>query len=50
MVDNLTVDFDGFLLLPSKIHADAINDLQYRRAKMVTMSDLFVKHKHKDYF
>ena len=44
------MNFDGFLLLPSKIHADVINDLQYRGAKMATMSEMVVKHKHQVYF
>ena len=50
VVTNLTVDFYSFLLLPSKIHADAINDLQYCGAKMATMSEMFVKYRHKVYF
>ena len=47
VVTNLTVDFDGFFLPPSKVHADAINDLQYCRGEMATKSEIFVKHGHK---
>ena len=36
--------FCWFLLLLSKVKADAINDLQYRGAKMATNSDMFVKY------
>ena len=36
--------FVGFLLLRSKVKADAINDLQYCEAKRVTNSDMFVKY------
>ena len=50
LANNLTVDFVGFLLLPSKIHADAINDLQYCGAKMAMKSEMFVKYWHKVYF
>ena len=50
VVTNLIVDFVGFLLLPSKIHADAINDMQYCEAKMATKSEMFVKCGHKDNF
>ena len=42
VVSNLTVIFVGFSPLRSKMKADAINDLQYRRANMVTNSDMFV--------
>ena len=35
-----------FLLLPYKIHADVINDLKYRGAKMATKSDMFLKYGH----
>ena len=34
----MTVYFVGFLILPSKLHADAINDLQYCDGKIATMS------------
>ena len=34
----------GFLLLPSKVHVDAINDCQYHKAKMATNSDMYVKY------
>ena len=37
----MTVYFGGFFfILPSKLHADAINDLQYRVGKMATMSEM----------
>ena len=32
-----------FLFLPSKVHADAINDLQYCKGKMATMSEMSLK-------
>ena len=35
------------LILPFKVHADAINDLQYRGGKMATMSDMSLKIGHK---
>ena len=35
--------FIGSLLLPSKVQPDAINDLQYRRARMATKSEMFLK-------
>ena len=35
------VVFVGSLLLPSKVKADAINDLQKGGAKMATESDMF---------
>ena len=41
MVTNLSVYFVYLLLLPSKVHAYAINDLQYRRVKMAKMSETF---------
>ena len=44
LVTNLTVDFVGFLLLLSKIHAYVKNDFQYGGAKMATKSDMFVKY------
>ena len=43
-VTNLTVVFVNLLLLPSKVKADAITDLQYRRAKMDTISNMLVKY------
>ena len=47
---NLNRDFVGILLLPSKIHADARNDLHCRGAKMATKSEMFVKYGLKFYF
>ena len=47
MVTNLTVEFVGILLLPSKVHADDINDLQYLGAKMATKSERMVKYGHR---
>ena len=44
VVTNLTVYFVGFLLLPSKVHADAINDWHYRKAKTATKSEMYVKY------
>ena len=35
-----------FLLLPSKDHADAKNELQFCRAKMSTKSEMLVKDEH----
>ena len=32
----LIVYYVGFLLLPSKVHADALSNLQYRGAKVAT--------------
>ena len=32
-----------FLFLPSKVYADAINNLQYRGGKMATMSEMSLK-------
>ena len=32
-----------FLILPSKVHADAIIDLQYRGGKITTMSEMSLK-------
>ena len=39
----MTVYFVGDLFLPSKVHADAINDLQYSKGKMATMSEMSLK-------
>ena len=50
MVTNLTANFFGFLLLPSKVYADVINGLQYRVAKMQTKSETYAKYGHKIYF
>ena len=36
----------GFLLLPSKVHADIITDWQYRKAKMAKKSEMYVKYGH----
>ena len=36
----------NFSLLPYKVKADAINDLQYCGAKMATKSDVFKKYGH----
>ena len=38
------VYFVGFLLLPYKVHADAINDLQYREAKTAAESEMFLTY------
>ena len=35
-----------FLLLPAKVHADAINDWQYCEAKMPTKSKMYAKYGH----
>ena len=50
MISNLTVVFVCFLLLRSKVKADAINDLQYCGAKMATNSYMFVKYGPRVYF
>ena len=50
VVTNLTVEFVGILLLPSKVHADDINDLQYLGAKMATKSEMRVKYGHTVFF
>ena len=50
VIFNLTVVLVGFLLLRSKVKADAINDLQYCRAKMAPNSDMYVKYGPKVYF
>ena len=50
VISNLTVVGVVFLLLRSKVKADAINDLQYRGAKMTTNSDMFVKYGPQVYF
>ena len=50
VISNLTVVFVGFLLLRSKVKADAIHDLQYHRAKMASNSDMFVNYGPKVYF
>ena len=50
VVTSLTANFVGFLLLLSKIHADVINDWQYRKAKMATKSEMDVKYGHATYF
>ena len=36
-----------FLLLPSNVHADAINDLQYWGVEMAIKSEIFLNHEHK---
>ena len=36
-----------FSILPSKINADAINDLEYRKAKMVMKAELFENYGYK---
>ena len=46
---NLTAFFFVFLLLPSKVHADVINGLQYRVAKMQTKSEMYAKYGHAIY-
>ena len=51
MVTNLTANLViYFLLLISKVHADVINDWQYRKAKMVTKSKMYVKYGHASFF
>ena len=50
VISNLTVVFVGFLLLRSKVKADAINDLQYRGVIKATNSDMFVKYGPQVYF
>ena len=47
---NMTANFLGFLLLPGKLHADVINGLQYRVAKMQTKSEMYAKYGHAIYF
>ena len=46
MVTNLTANFGGFFLIPSKLHADVINDWQYVKAEMATKSEMYVKYRH----
>jgi len=46
----LTANFFGFLLLPGKVHADGINGLQYRIAKMQTKSEMYAKYWHDIFF
>ena len=43
-VTNLTVSFFIFFILLSKVHADAINDLQYYSDKMATISEMSLKN------
>ena len=50
MISNLTVVFVEFLLLRSKVNLDAINDLQYRKAKLAMNLDIIVKYGPKVYF
>ena len=33
-----------FLLLPSKVHADALNDWQHPKAKIATKSEMYMKY------
>ena len=40
----------GFLIVPSKAHADAINDLQYRGGKITMMSEMSLKNGIQDSF
>ena len=44
MVTNLTANLVVFLLLPDKVYAAAIHDLQYRVAKMQSKSEMHVKY------
>ena len=46
MVTNLTANFVGFLLLPSKVHADVKAYWQCRKAKIATKSEMYVKYGH----
>ena len=46
VVTNLTANFLVFLLLPGKVYADVINGLQYRVAKIKTMSEMYAKYGH----
>ena len=46
MISNLTVVFVDFLLLHSKVKADAVNDLQYCGTRMATNSDTFVTYRY----
>ena len=39
-----------FIEVPSKVHADAINDLQYPRAKMATKSEMLIKFLVNNFF
>ena len=50
MATNLTAKFVAFLLLPYKEHADAINDWQYRKAKMATKSEMYVRYERATHF
>ena len=47
VVVNLTAYFAGFLLLPSKVHADVLNKLRYCGGKIATKSEMFLKYGHK---
>ena len=40
VVTNLTANYFGLLLLPSKVYADVINGLHYHVAKTQTKSEL----------
>ena len=44
VISNVMVVFVCFLLLRSKVKADAINDLQYCGAKTASNTDMFVKY------
>ena len=44
VVTSLTENFVDFLLLPSKVHADVQTDWQYRKAKMTSKSEMYVKY------
>ena len=50
VISNLTIVFVGVLLLRSKVKTDAINDLQYHKAKMPMNSKMFVKYRHQVFF
>ena len=46
LVTIFMANFIDFLLLPNKVYADAINDLQYRVTKMHTKSEKHIKYWH----
>ena len=50
MDTNLATNTFGFLILPGKLHADVINGLQYRVAKMQTKLEMYAKYGHAIYF
>ena len=46
VVTKLTANFNGFLLLPSKVHADVKNDWLYCKVEMSMKSEMYVKYGH----